>query len=230
MCLVAADGWRMFADDDEDWGWEGEANTFTQVLTIFSLVLGGLSVVALLSANFEGATSWVLNDILGKWDAGLRFALGPASGLLEAAVREVRAVGFDASVASMWPHVVLVSVLTGLTGFANVRGWYWLSGGAWLLLCLAVGFVILSGAGLSAYLSLGAASGFDLGSRVTALILVAMAILAAAVRILLYVAPDVLIEVFANAGRLFGAIRVTLCFIGAGLILITDNLGQMLFR
>jgi hypothetical protein len=220
----------MLADEDEDWGWEAQANTFTRVLTAVSLTFGGLSVVALLNVGAQDAASWILSDILRKWDTGLRFVLGPLGGLLEAGAHEVRVLGFDASIRPVWPHVVLVALLTGLAGFANVRGWYWFSGAAWFVGCAAIGFVVLSGAGWSSYASLEVASGFDLGARVTGLVFLAAAILAVMVRILLYVWPDILLEFVVKVGRLFGAIRVALCFIGAGLILIADNLGQMLFR
>lgn len=217
----------MFSDDNENWGWEGQANAFTQVLTVVSLIFGGLSVVALLSASMQEEISWVLADVVAKWDSGLRLVLGPFGILLDQLARAVRTLGFEASIRPMWPHVLLVSVLVGLTGFSNARGWYWFSGAAWFLVCVVIGFVFLSGVGWSSFAFGGAITGFNLGARIAWVFLFVAAMLAVVVRVLLYASLDVLLIFVAKAGRLFGALRVALCFVGAALILASDGLGQM---
>lgn len=217
----------MFADEHEDWGWEAGPNPYTHVLSTVSLIFGGLSVVALLGAASSDLTSWVLDDVVAKWDAVLGFVFWPLVGVLEAGIREVRGLGFDAALRPWWPHAAFVALLVGLCGFANVRGWGWVRGAAWFTISLTVGFVFLAGAGLSGFVSLDQNAGFDLGARVTALAFGIAAVLALVLRVLLYVWPEIVFVSLINSGRFFGAIRVALCFVGAGLILAADGLAQI---
>ena len=216
----------MFSDYENSLEPEHEVRPFSHVLTVVSLFLGGLSVVVLLNVTSSGGTSWVLNDILAKWDAGLQFAFGPLGGLLERAVGEVRAFGFDAAVRPFWPHVVLVAILVGLNGLAVARGWFLAFGVAWLLACLGAGFVFLSGAGWSSFTSLEAIAGVNFGARLAVFALALAGVSALAVRLLLEFWPELLFDFFTRIDRWLGPIRVATCFIGAGLILTADSFGQ----
>lgn len=220
----------MFADDEGDWESEESPSAFAQIITVVSLLFGGLSVVALLNVGGSGETSWVLNDILAKWDAGLQFAFGPLSGLLERAVHEVRAAGFDATIRPLWSHVVLVSILVGLNGIAVARGWFLVLGAVWLVACLAAGFVFLSGVGWSSFESLATMTGANFGARLAVFALAFAGVSALAVRGLLEVWPELLLGFFARIERWLGPIRVATCFIGAGIILTVDSFGQMVVR
>lgn len=215
----------MFFDNDEDAGAE-PAGPMAQVLTVVSLIFGGLSIVALLHVDSSG-TSWVLNDILAKWDRGLQFAFGPLGAALDVAVAKVRALGFDASIRPDWPHVVLVAMLVGLNGIAVARGWFVVLGVAWLLVCLAAGFVFLSGVGWSSFASLEVVAGANFGARLAVFALAFAGVGALVVRLLLVVWPELVFDFFVRIERWLGPIRVATCFIGAGLILTADSFGQL---
>ena len=217
----------MFLDHDDDAGSGREVRPFSQVLTAVSLLFGGLSVVALLHVA-PGGVSWVLNDMLAKWDAGLHVVFAPLSGALEVAVAKVRALGFDAAIRPGWPHVVLVATLVGLHGVVAARGWFVAAGMAWFIVCLAIGFVFLSGMGWLSLASLEAMSGVSFGARLAVFALAFAGVLAIVVRLLLEFWPELLFDFFARIERWLGPIRVATCFVGAGLILTADNFGQML--